>query len=223
MIRVIAALLLAQPAPGHDALIARLRAIDTRAREVSDLRAEFEQARRTPLLKKPLISAGHLALRADRIRWDTTEPVPSTLAIDADAILIYYPDERCAEEYPLSDDLRALTASPLPRLDAMIGRFAIMPLEATVLDPKAEGDRWLAIELAPLADDLRDQVERIRVLIDAEVPCIRILETLSPDGERTTLTFSKVRANTGVSEAEASFEPPPGTSISRPLGPAGGG
>lgn len=223
MIRAIAALLLAQPAPVDDALLARLREIDGRGREVADLRAEFEQARRTPLLKKPLVSAGRLALRADRIRWDTTEPSPSTLAIDSDSILIYYPDEGSAEEYPLSEDLRALTASPIPRLDAMIGRFEILPLEASVLDPKAEGDRWLAIELAPLADDLRDQVERIRVLIDADVPCIRILETLSPDGERTTLTFSKVRANVGVSEAEASFIPPPGTSISRPLGPAGGG
>lgn len=208
-------------AASDDALLERLRAIDSRAAEVRSLTADFEQTRHTPLVRKPMTSRGRVAVLGPLVRWDTTEPARSTLAVDESTVRIYYPDDRVCEEYPLRDDLRALTASPLPRLDPMLERFTLHPLDAVLLDPDATAPRWIAFELRPKDPSLAEHVERVRVLVDETAPAIHRLETLSPDAEKTLIVFREIRLGADVRTPDVTLRLPEGTTLSRPLGDPG--
>ena len=50
------------------------------------------------------------------------------------------------------------------------------------------------------------------------MPCLQgAVRLLDPDGDELEITFRNIRTNTGVREDEVRFEPPAGTTVSRPL------
>lgn len=210
----------APPAPST--LAERLEAIDRRAGLIRDLSADFEQRKHTPLLKDPLVSTGRVRVKGPRARWDTDRPHPTVMTLDEREVRLYYPDQKTVEVYPVEGQFARLTASPLPRLDAIRAQFSIEEIaNAEMGDAAGEG---LALELLPLDDPLAEHVQRIRVLIDPAAACITRLEMTDPDGERTVIVFRKIRTDTGIPDAELDLAVPTGTRVSRPLeGISGGG
>ena len=57
----------------------------------------------------------------------------------------------------------------------------------------------------------------MRVLIDAETACARNVEMTDADGDVTTITFTNIKTDTGVSDTDVKLVTPPGTTVSRPL------
>jgi outer membrane lipoprotein-sorting protein len=205
--------------PGFEA---RLEAIDARIGQITQLRAEFEQRKRTPLLKRPIESSGKVLVKGDRLRWDTLSPAPSTLVTDASEIRIYYPDARVVEVYAVTGgagDLRLISGTPLPRLATLKAQFALRELDPVevggVADP-AEPGRWLALELTPNTPELRPHVESVRVLLDTTLPCVRRIVLTDPDRETTEIEFKNVQVSIEIRDEELKLVVPEGTRVSRP-------
>ena len=206
------------PAPAASDLNARLDALDKKIGAIKDLSADFEQSKKTALLKKPMTSSGTIRLKGQKTRWDTLKPHPTIMTIDAAEVRIYYPDQKTTEVYAIQGEMAKLASSPLPRMAVIREQFDITQAGPQELDPKADPKAdLLAIALTPKAAALKEHIQRIRVLIDASTACARRVEIADADGDQTTIVFSNVELDSGLPDKDVVFAAPPGTTISRPL------
>jgi len=221
-----------QPAPDMDpALWEQLAEINQRLGEVEDLSAAFVQQKFTVLLSKPMSSRGRVYMMGPRTLWQTHEPHPSTILITDSELLIYYPQQKSAEAYPLSERLAMLAASPMPPLDTLaelfhVSRVSIEDLSDGLTDIESPGNtttdvptdtRFLAIRLTP-RDQTLEEVQSLDILIDLNQSYARRIVMTDADGERTVLTFTDLKINTGLDPEQLELKLPGGTRISRPLG-----
>jgi outer membrane lipoprotein-sorting protein len=206
----------ASPAAKADDLTTRLDALDKKIAAIKDLSAEFEQQKKTALLKKPMTSSGTIKLKGAKTRWDTDKPHPTVMTIDSTEVRIYYPEQKTVEVYPVQGEMAKLASSPLPRIAVIREQFDIAEVKPTDLDPKAAGD-LLAISLTPKADTLKEHVQRVRVLIDPSTACARSVEITDADGDQTTITFTNIKLDKGLTDKDVELTVPKDTTVSRPL------
>ena len=205
------------PAQASD-LDAKLDALDKKIAAIKDLSADFEQSKKTALLKKPMTSSGTIRLKGPRTRWDTKKPHPTIMTIDSAEVRIYYPDQKTVEVYAIQGEMARLASSPLPRIGVIKEQFDISEIKPTDIDaaadPKAE---LLAIALTPKTAAVKEHIEKIRVLIDAATACAKRVEITDADQEQTTITFTNVKLDSGLPDKDVELVTPPGTTVSRPL------
>ncbi len=199
------------------AWLKRLESIDAAAARVVDLRADFEQRRRTPLLKKPLVSKGVVLTKGDRIRWDTVSPRASSLVIGGGEIRMYYPADRLVEVYTIGEGFSDLAGAPLPRLSKLKERFELSELRPSQMGAE-DGDAGLAaVKLIPRSDELRKHVASVSVLLEVARGSARKIVIVDPDGDETEILFSNVRINSGVGDDEVTLKLGDDVRVSRPL------
>lgn len=203
-------------------LWAEMSQVDAKAADIRDVSADFEQQKFTPLLKKPLVSSGHVLGKGSAMLWITDQPEPTKMLVNADQIRIYYPREAVMEVYPIEGQLGALASSPLPRLDTLRRFFSFEKIPAKSLDPQADDQKYLALRMTPTDPALREHVREVKVLLDRGNGFIVRAENTDADDERTVLTFTHVRVNTGVSDKAMRLDVPPGTKVTHPLEGLGG-
>jgi outer membrane lipoprotein-sorting protein len=194
----------------NPALWNRLVEIDSRAQQITDLMADFDQQKFTTLLKKPLISRGQVRVAGATMRWDTAKPEPSVMLIDEKEVKLYYPNQKTLEVYALGQQFGSLAASPLPKLSVLREHFAF---ESD--DPAAE---QISVRLTPTDKALQEHVERVTVLLEAARGLVLRGEIEDADGDKTVMTFTNIRTNSGVKESDLRLEVPPDVKITRPLG-----
>jgi outer membrane lipoprotein-sorting protein len=205
------------PADREDpALAKQLEDIDARAAKIKDFTSDFRQEKFTAVLKKPLISTGRVRVSGTVIRWDTQKPEPAVLFSDGREVRMYYPGQKLLEVYTIDQRLGDLAASPLPRLSTLRQHFTIQRADGKAFKPSKD-QRALALRLVPRDESLKEHVERVDVLLDTEAAHIVELEITDADGDRTHVTFSDVRLDTGVKPADLALNLPADTTVSRPL------
>jgi len=200
-------------------LLLLLESMDKRVATIRDLTATFEQRKSSVLLRKPLVSHGTIRARGDAVLWTTTKPRASVMRVAADEIRLLYPEDKLVEVYRV-DGLRDAAGGPLPRLETLRRKFSITRIEVAQLslpESQMRGAELLALELIPLDDATRNSLERIRVLLDMQVPCARAFEMIDPEGESTIIIFSNVKTDTGLSEADLELRLPHATREVKPL------
>jgi outer membrane lipoprotein-sorting protein len=195
----------------------RLESIDAMMAKVADLRANFEQVKRTPLLRKPIVSKGTLVAKGDRVRWETKSPRPSTMVVGRGEVRLYYPDDRLIEVYEAGGDAKDLAGAPLPRLSVLRERFEMSSLSVTALGGAENDPHLIALMLKPKAEELRRHIESVQVLIDESVPVATKVVMTDAEGEKTELSFTSVRLSTGVKDEEVDLQTPEGVRESHPL------
>jgi outer membrane lipoprotein-sorting protein len=210
-------LALVQPAAPDPALMTRLQAADAKAAEIHDLTADFRQEKHTALLKDPVTSAGRVRIKGSTIRWDAERPHPCVIHIDEHDIRIYYPEDASVEVYASDEQLRRLTASPIPRLKTMQEQFDIREMPATEIEGAPTTPGLFAIRLTPRQEQLRKHVKEVRVLVDSGTGLAERLEMVDPDGDRTLIVFTKPQTNTGLKESDLELHVQPSTKESHPL------
>lgn len=194
-------------------LLKRLEAIDAKVAAIQDLSATFEQKKFSALLKKPMVSRGTVRALGDAMLWTTVTPEPTQLRIDATSLRLLSVNAKTLEIYPLKGKLASLAANPLPRLATLREKFDI----ATDPDAKAaEKPGELALLLTPRDPELKPHVERVRVRLNEKIGVIERFELTDPDGERTEITFTDPKPNSGLTPKDLDLTPPPGTKTSRP-------
>ncbi len=226
----------------------RLAALDAAMGKVADFRANFEQRKYTPLLKKPLESRGILTSRGRLVRWETTQPrhlivlidpareaqPPGTAGADAPSapakpaqptraaapgeIRVYYPADGLCEIYPIDGALSDLTGAPLPRLADLRTRFSLVPIPASELGGPGGNPALVGLLLLPATDEVRTHLESIKVLIDETIPAATKVIVSDADGERTEIVLTAIRTNTGLTQADVQLTLPTDVRLSRPLG-----
>ncbi|MFA6046746.1 MAG: outer membrane lipoprotein carrier protein LolA [Phycisphaerales bacterium] len=197
---------------------ARLAAVDAGMAKVTDLRADFEQRRRTPLLKRPLVSKGTVLTKGDLVRWDTASPRESVLVIGHGSIRMYYPADKLVEVYPVGEGFKDLAGAPLPRLSVLRERFELSPLAASDPVMRDEDEHSLAVLLTPKSEELRKHVTSVKVVIDEAGPVAKKVVITDPEGEETEIVFTHTRLNGGVRDDEIELRLPEGVRVSKPLG-----
>lgn len=196
----------------------RLQSVDEAMARVEDLRAEFEQHRHTPLLKRPLVSKGVVLCKGDLVRWDTTSPRRSSLLIGEGSIRMYYPEDKLVEIYPLGEGFQDLAGAPLPRLSILKKRFDIVQIALKDLNAREDEPKLLAIEMTPKGQDFRRHVASVKVLIDESRPAAIKVVITDPDGEVTEIVFSHIAINGGLKREQIDLKLPENVRVSRPLG-----
>jgi hypothetical protein len=196
------------------ALLKELEAVDASVATIKDLRASFEQRKTSALLRKPLVSSGELFCKGDVVLWKTTRPRSSSMRVDATEIRLFYPDDKLVEIYPV-DGLRDMAGGPLPRLAALKQQFAM----TRGIGPNTN-DTTLVVDLKPLDQKVATYLASVQVTIDKSVPCVTQIIMTDPEGETTTVTFTEIRRDTGLTDADVALVVPSETKESRPLGPA---
>jgi outer membrane lipoprotein-sorting protein len=205
-----------RPTAIDDATWQRMLDIDAKAAAITDLSADFEQQKFTAMLKKPLVSSGHVLVRGPAMLWETKSPQPNVLEITADEVRIYYPAEKTIEVYRIEQKLGQLAASPLPRLETLQKHFSFEPLPLAEMGEQNSGN-FLSLKLTPLQAELREHVEQVRVLLDARTGLMVKLEMRDPDGDRTLITFSNAKPNANLRDDDLRIHAPHDVKITRPL------
>jgi outer membrane lipoprotein-sorting protein len=207
----------ATPPAGIDAALwTRMIAIDAKAEKILDLSADFEQQKFTPLLKKPMISSGTVRAKGSAMFWDTRKPEPTMMRVDEKEVRIYYPNAKTLEIYPLAGQLSALAASPLPRLAALLPHFKFAPASAKDLGEQEAANR-LPVQLTPIDESLREHVDHVTVLIDADRGFILAFQLIDADGERTVIHFTNVKTNQNLEDARLQLALPADVKTVHPL------
>jgi outer membrane lipoprotein-sorting protein len=190
--------------------------IDARAAKIKDFTSAFRQQKFTALLKKPLESSGVVRVASSVVRWDTQKPEPAVLHSDGREVRMYYPSQKLLEIYTIDQRLGELASSPLPKLATLREHFKLE--RGDIQSFKApKGREVLPVSLVPSDKALREHVDRVNVLLDVQAAHIIELEIVDADGDRTHMTFSNVRLDTGLKPAELELKVPADTTVSRPL------
>lgn len=205
-----------RPADIDPAAWQRMLAIDARAAQIEDLTADFEQQKFTAMLKKPLISSGVVAVQGANMLWQTRKPEPSMLQIDPREVRIYYPQQKTIEVYQVEQKLGQLAASPVPRLAVLREHFRFAPIPVAEMG-ETDDSRYFAVRMTPIDAALREHVEEVRVLLDAERGLIVRLEMRDSDGDRTLISFTNVKTNVGLKDGDLRIAAPTDVVITRPL------
>jgi len=206
----------ANPANIDPATWQRMLDIDSRAGQITDLEANFEQQKFTAMLKKPLVSSGRVYVRGSTMLWDTHKPDPNQLQITDKEVRIYYPAQKVIEVYRVQEKLGQLAASPLPRLAVLEKHFTFEPIPVADMGEK-DADRFFAVRMTPTQAELREHIEQVRVLLDATRGLIVRLEMRDSDGDRTLVSFSDVKINVGLKDERLQIAAPADVKITRPL------
>jgi outer membrane lipoprotein-sorting protein len=210
--------------PAEDAALMRqLEEINGRTVLIRDLSADFEQRKFTPLLKSPMVSNGSVRVKGSVVKWDTVKPEASVMRIDERELRIYYPAHKVVEVYPIGEDMRRLSSSPLPRLDNIRKQFTIARSDPTELDPGADATKVVGVVMTPTSPEIKDHVRTVKVIIDMRAAYATHMEVTDSDGERTLIVFSKVQLNAGLTDRDVALEVPAGVSVTRPLSGGGSG
>jgi outer membrane lipoprotein-sorting protein len=204
------------PAGIDGVLWERMKSIDAKAETIADLTANFEQEKFTPLLKKPLVSKGTVVAKGSAMLWDTRSPEPTLMRVDENEVAIYYPNHKTAEVYPLAGQLAAMSSSPVPRLATLLQHFKFAPAAAKDLGERDNPGR-LAFRLTPTDSAIREHVDNVCVLIDADHGFILIFQLIDADGERTVIRFSDVKVNTKIDDSRLRLSLPAAVKIVHPL------
>jgi outer membrane lipoprotein-sorting protein len=196
----------------------KLQELDAKMAKVVDLRASFEQRKKTALLKKPIVSSGTLSCKGESVLWRTLKPRESQLLVTPDKVTVYYPADKLAEVYPVGARFRDAAGGPLPRLPKLREKFEMREMtndEKKALGVESSADR-LCVALTPKGDELKKYVAMVRVVIDTSVPCADRVVVSDPEGDETEIRFSGVTINVGMKDSELELALPEGTKVSTP-------
>jgi outer membrane lipoprotein-sorting protein len=204
------------PKAQDPALNKQLEEIDARGAKIKDFTSDFRQEKFTALLKKPLVSSGVVRVSGPVIRWDTKQPETEVLYSDGKEVRMYYPAQKLLEIYAIDQRLGELASSPLPRLQTLREHFTMEKSDGKRFHPPKDR-QVLPLRLVPREEALRQHVDEVDVLLDVTAAHILELEIVDADGDRTHVTFSGFKLDTGVTPDDLKLTVPAGTIVSRPL------
>ncbi len=207
----------AQPEPTAPTFEQRLAAIDEMAARIADVRADFEQLKHSSLLTEPLKSSGEVLAKGGVTLWVTRSPEETRIRIDPTAMRVFYLKPKVVEEYPIDHSLGTLASSPLPKLATLRGLFAITEDPGIDLNPLRPAVSTCALKLTPTSTDLAKHVSSVRVLLDASRGVVLVFEITDADGEQTTVRFSSIRTDEGISDDLLELHAPADAKVVKPF------
>ena len=198
---VSAALPLAQTQRLPDALAKDLQA---RYQLIRDFSADFVQSYRAGVLKTQTRESGRVSVKKPgKMRWTYAKPERKELVSDGRRLYWYVPEDK---QVIVRD---ATTQATTPDL-FLSGRGDIArDFTASYVDPPIPGT--LALKLVPRRSE--PEYEYLVLALDPATLQIRALTTRDHQGGESTLTFTNMKENRGLSDNDFVFKVPGGVTV----------
>jgi outer membrane lipoprotein-sorting protein len=189
-----------------------LQKFNERQQAVQSLTATFTERKDLSLLAKPVVSNGtFLYAKPARIKWEYSLPEPRVFLITEDRFVAYYPNQKRAEEVPLSKlaGRRVFRVFGIGQTSEDLQKF----FEISQAEPGDERDCYLLI-LTPKRRRVKDRLQLVRFWVDAKTYLPRKLQYLESDGDSTLLSFANIRLNPEIAEGRFNVDIPKDVQIS---------
>jgi outer membrane lipoprotein carrier protein len=196
-------LLTAQSRPTPDALA---KSLQQRYRGIQDFTADFTHTYRGGVLRTQTREEGTVSVKKPgRMRWTYTKPEKKEFVSDGTKIYSYIPQDRQVIVMTVPAENQATTPALFLAGKGDISR----DFNATYVDSSIAGA--LALKLTPKRTE--PDYEYLIVVVDPETLQIRALTTRDRQGGDSTLTFTNLKENRGVSDKEFAFRIPRGVDV----------
>lgn len=193
----------AQAPPAPDALA---RALQQRYQGIQDFSAEFVHSYRGGVLRTQTRERGTVSVKKPgRMRWLYTSPEKKEFVADGRKVYSYIPADRQVIVSDVPADNQATTPALFLAGKGDISR----DFTATYAEGAAPGT--LALKLTPRRQE--PEYEYLVVAVDPATLQIRALTTRDRQGGESTLTFSNLKENRGLSDKEFAFRIPRGVDV----------
>jgi outer membrane lipoprotein carrier protein len=193
----------AQTRPAPDALA---RALQQRYKGIKDFSADFVHTYRGGVLKTKTEERGKVTVKKpSRMHWTYTAPEKKEFVSDGVKIYSYIPQDRqvIVSSVP-PDDQASSPALFLAGKGDIVRDFSASYADSTV-------PRTLALKLTPRRGE--PDYEYLVVAVDPATTQIRALTTRDLQGGDSTLIFSNLKENQGISDKEFTFRIPRGVDV----------
>lgn len=192
-----------QEAQSPDALA---QALQKRYQGIRDFSANFVQTYRGGLLRTQNSEEGTVAVKKPgRMRWIYVKPERKEFVSDGVKVYAYIPLDQQVIVSSVPPDNQAST----PEMFLAGKGDIVRDFTAAAGDPAVPGT--VAITLTPRRKD--PEFERLVVSLDPRTLQIRALSTLDLQGGQSTLIFTNLKENTGISDKEFAFRVPRGVDV----------
>jgi outer membrane lipoprotein-sorting protein len=156
-----------------------------RQRNLTSLRADFVQVKRSSMLLDAVTSTGEFCyLAPNRVRWDYDQPDPMVVLFSDEFVTTYHPTRQRAERVKVSSRDRRFVqalAGTLP-LDDLMDYFKL-----TLSD---KGAPWpYLFDLEPTAASLKRKLDSLHIEVDRSLLLPVVVEFREADGDSTRYEF----------------------------------
>jgi outer membrane lipoprotein carrier protein len=185
---------------------ATARALQARYEGIRDFSADFVQTYRGGVLRTQTSERGTVAIKKPgRMRWIYTSPERKEFVSDGQKVYSYLIQDRQVIIAPLPPDDQATTPALFLTGKGDISR------DFTAAYADAPSPSAAALKLTPRRSE--SEYEYLVVTIDPGTLQIRALTTRDRQGGDSTLTFTNLKENTGISDKEFVFRVPRGVDV----------
>jgi outer membrane lipoprotein carrier protein len=191
-------------APQTPASVAR--ALQTRYEGIRDFSADFVHTYRGGVLKTETREQGTVSVKKPgMMRWIYVKPERKEFVSDGRKVYSYIPEDKQVIVANVPADDAATTPAMFLAGKGEIVRDFTPTLEA---NPPAG---TTALKLTPKKTE--PEYEYLVITVDAKTFQLRALTTKDGQGGQSTLTFSNLKENTGISDKEFAFRVPRGVDV----------
>jgi outer membrane lipoprotein carrier protein len=193
----------AQSRPAPEALA---RSLQQRYQGIKDFSADFVHSYRGGVLKTQSQERGKVIVKKpSRMRWTYTMPEKKEFVSDGAKIYSYIPQDKQVIVSNVPADNQATT----PALFLAGKGDIVRDFSATYAEPAIPGT--LALKLTPRRSE--PDYEYLVVAVDPASLQIRALTTRDREGGESTLVFTNLKENQGISDKAFAFQIPRGVDV----------
>ena len=161
-------LLQARQAPGQATTENVLAMMDKSAADFRSLTAALENTKYTDVVKDSSTETGRIFVRRDqKMRIEIQKPDPRTILRSGDSLFVYTPKIKRVEEYDLGKNRAMVDQYVLlgfgTKSQNMLKSYDVKLTGEEQLD----GKKTFVLELSPKSDEVRRQITKIQMWIDA--------------------------------------------------------
>jgi outer membrane lipoprotein carrier protein len=191
------------------------RALQAKYDTIRDFAADFVHTYRGGVLKKSLTERGHMLVKKPgKMRWEYTSPEKKTFVSDGVKLYSYIPaDKQVIVSSIPEGDTATTPALFLAGKGDLTRDFEVSDGETPAGAPP--GTR--ALKLVPKTP--QPDYDWLLLLVDPVSLTLRGLVTVDPQGGTSSLSFSNLLDNVGLSDKEFTFSVPRGVDVVSDAGP----
>jgi outer membrane lipoprotein carrier protein len=182
------------------------RSLQQRYQGIKDFSADFVHSYRGGVLKTQTQEHGKVSVKKpSRMRWTYTSPEKKEFVSDGVKIYSYIPQDKQVIVSNVPADNQATT----PALFLAGKGDIVRDFSATYVEPTIPGT--IALKLTPRRNE--PEYEYLVVAVDPASLQIRALTTRDPQGGESTLVFTNLKENQGISDKTFAFSIPRGVDV----------
>lgn len=169
-----------------------LKKIRDTQKDIRAIAASVTQEKRLATLKKLIVTEGTIVVaRPSMLRWDIQKPERTITVLDGKTMTVYRPGAREAQMYHLSEHAIARNSAAF-FATAMSGDFDELERKFNVRLFRSGGD--IVFSLEPVGIAVR-YIASITIAYSESTGLPRVIELITPKGDRIKTTLSRVRIN----------------------------